>query len=87
MKPLTPAEREWVQLRKEVRRRDQEEAARMASTQLWRDYSSESWCNEAAQARKAAQELSAAKEKARSQRWRDKMSAAVAESFVDLDIH
>ena len=47
---LTANERAYVDLRKEIRRQDSIEAERMASQQLWKDCSTEDWCQDAASA-------------------------------------
>ena len=85
MRPLTEHERAYVELRKEIQRQDAVEAERMASKQLWKDFSTSEWCKDAAQAQKHAEDRRRSTELENRPQWLDRQAQAVAETFIDLD--
>ena len=84
---FTDDQRSYIALRKEIQRQDVIEAERMASQQLWKDCSTEEWCKDAARAQKRAEELRRASELEQRRQWQRRQAEAVAESFIELDIH
>ena len=85
MRPLTDNERAYVEFRKAMIAADQEEAERMASTQLWETCKTEDWCGDAARALAEVNGVRAAREAQDQSRWQSRVAHAVAETYVELD--
>lgn len=82
---MTPEQRAYIETRKEIRRQDQIEAERMASTQLWESCSTEDWCGDAARALAEVNGVRAAREAQEQSRWRSRVAHAVADTLIELD--
>lgn len=76
MKPLSENEKAYIALRREIQRRDQEEADRMNSTQLWRDCEAEDWVTDAQRAQEEVQAIRKARKDCEQSRWRSRALAA-----------
>lgn len=84
-RPLTDNERAYVEFRKAMIAADQEEAARMASRQLWKEYGEGSWVYDAQVAAEEAKAIREAREAQDQSRWRSRVAHAVADTFIELD--
>jgi len=76
VRPLNDRERGYVEFRKAIIAADQEQAERMASTQLWETCKTEDWCGDAARALAEVNGVRAARQAEDRSKWRSRALAA-----------